>query len=116
MKKKVCGEFPEVCYKAFKYKKYAENFIYRGIFRLNCLRYLRNIEDESRRDETEGTGLTKEPGIITVGWVSPNPAEKTIWTREQGYQEHHTEYGNAIFCLCACLPEVELDYMKDRFG
>jgi hypothetical protein len=74
------------------------------------------MEGESRRDPTEGRGYTKEPGITTVGWVSPYPAEKTIWTREQGYQEHHTELGNAIFCFCACLPEVELDYMKDRFG
>jgi hypothetical protein len=74
------------------------------------------MEDESRRDSTEGYGHTKEPGIVTVGWVSPNPAEKTIWTKEQGFQEHHSEYGNAIFCLCTCLQDVNRDHMKDKFG
>ncbi len=115
MKKKVCGEFPEYCYKGYKCEDYARQFMDSGIFRLNCLCYLRHMEDTSRRDPTEGTGLTKEPGIVTVGWVSPNPAEKTIWTKEMGYQEHHIEFGNATFCLCTCLPDVSLDYMKERF-
>lgn len=116
MQKKVCGEFPEVCYKAFNYKKYAEGFMYRGTFRLNCLGYCRNMEDESRRDSTEGYGHTKEPGIVTVGWVSPNSAEKTIWTKEQGYQESHIESGKAVFCFCTCLQDVNCDHMKDKFG
>lgn len=116
MGKKVCGEFPEFCYKAYNNKDHAKQFIYKGIFRLNCRYYCRNMEDASRRDPTEGVGLTKEPGIVTVGWVSPNPAEKTIWTKENSYQEHHIELGNAIFCLCTCLREVNLDYMKERFG
>jgi hypothetical protein len=113
---KVCGEYPEICYKAFDCREYAEDFMYRGIFRLNCLGYCRNMEDESRRDSTEGYGHTKEPGIVTVLWVSPNPAEKTILTKEQGCQEHHIEHGNAIFCFCTCLPEVSPDHVKDKFG
>jgi len=116
MDKKVCGEFPEFCYKAFNCEEHAKQFIDSGTFRLNCLRYCRNMEDESRCDQTEGKGHTKEPGIVTVGWVSPNPAEKTIWTREQGYQEHDTELGNAKFCFCTCLPDVNRDHMKDKFG
>lgn len=116
MDKKVCGEFPEVCYKAFEREEHAKQFIDSSTFRMGCLRSYRGIEDESRRDQTEGSGHTKEPGIVTVGWVSPNPAEKTIWTREQGYQEHHIEYGNARFLFCTCLPEVNRDHMKDKFG
>lgn len=116
MKKEVCGEFPEFCYKAYKCEDYAKQFIDRGTFRMGCLLSYTEIEDESRRDPTEGIGLTKEPGIITVAWVSPNPAEKTIWTKERGHQEHHIESGNATFCFCACLPDVNLDYMKDKFG
>ena len=115
MQKKVCGEFPEFCYKAFEHEDHTKQFIDSGTFRLNCLGYCRNMEDESRRDSTEGYGLTKEPGIVTVGCVSPNPAEKTIWTKEKGFQEHHSEYGNAIFCLCMSLPDVNLVYMSDRF-
>lgn len=116
IKKKVCGKFPEFCYKAYDHEEHAKQFIDSGNFRLNCLYYCRNMESESRRDPTEGCGYTKEAGIVTVGWVSPNPAEKTIWTKEMGYQEHHTEFGNAIFCFCTCSPDVNPDHMKERFG
>jgi len=115
-KKKICGEFHGFCYKAFNNKKHAKDFINRGTFRMGCILSYREIEDESRRDVTEGEGNTKEHGILTVGLVSQNPAEKTIWTKKKGYKEYRTEYGNAIFCLCTCLPDVNLDYMKNRFG
>ena len=114
-KKEVCGEFPDFCYKGFDLVKYAEQFMNNGTFRMGCLRSYRKIEDESRRDPTEGSGHTKEPGIVTVGYFSPNPAEKTIWTREKGYQEHHIEAGNQIFCFCTCSQEVNLNYMSKRF-
>jgi len=112
---KVCGKFPEVCYKAYKCEEYAKQFIDKGTFHMGCLLSYREIEDESRRDPTEGYGRTKEPGVVTVGWVSPNPAEKTIWTRENGHQEHHSEFGNAMFCFCTCLPDVNRDHMKGYF-
>jgi len=83
---------------------------------MGCLRFYREIEDKSRRDPTEGRGCTKEPGIVTVGWVSPNPAEKTIWTKEMGHQEHHIELGNPVFCFCTCLPDVDPAYMSETFG
>lgn len=116
MKKKVCGEFPEFCYKAFDREDHAKQFIDTGTFRLNCRHYCRYMEKESRRDPTEGIGLTKEPGIITVGLVSPNPKEKTIWTRKRGYKEHTTEIGNAVFLFCNSLPDVNRYHMKDKFG
>ncbi|MCK4888013.1 MAG: hypothetical protein KAS96_11545 [Planctomycetes bacterium] len=113
---KVCGEFPEFCYKAFKCKEHAEDFIQQGTFRMGCQLSYKAIEDKSRCDPTEDYGHTKEPGIVTVGWVSPNPAEKTIWTREQGLQEHHSELGNPIFCFCTCLPDVDPRHMSKIFG
>ena len=116
--RKVIGgnEFPEFCYKAYEKENYAKQFLSEGIFRMGCLLSYKEIEDESRRDPTEGSGHTKEPGIVTVGWVSPNPEEKTIWTKEQGYQEHHIEFGNATFCFCTCLPEVDNAHMLKEFG
>jgi hypothetical protein len=113
---KVCGEFPKICYRSFDCKEYAEDFMDIGTFRMGCQLSYKATEDDSRLDPTEGSGLTREPGIVTVGWVSPNPAEKTIWTREQGLQEHHSESGNPIFCFCTCLPDVNLDHMKKTFG
>jgi hypothetical protein len=117
MKKIVCGEFPEFCYKAFECEDYAKQFIDSGIFRLNCRYHCRNMEDQFRRDSTEGSGTTKEPGIVTKGWISPNPAERTIWTKEAGYVEHHSELaGNGVFLFCTSLPYVSLDHMRESFG
>jgi hypothetical protein len=117
-KRKVLGgnEFPEFCYKAYHNEDYAKQFIDSGKFRLNCLGCCRNMEDALRRDPTEGHGHTKEPDIVTEGLVSPNPTEKTIWMRRVGYQEYHTELGNAVFCFCTCLPNVELTHMSNTFG
>ena len=88
---KVCGEFPDFCYRAFDCEKYARQFLNEGSFRLGCRFIYRDIENKTRRDLTEGHGCTKEPSIVTTGWVSPNPTEITIWERKQGYQEHHIE-------------------------
>jgi hypothetical protein len=96
-------------------KDHAEQFI-NGIFRLGCPGYYRNMEDVSRCDLTEGRGHTREFGEVTVGLVSPNPAEKTIWTKELGYQDHRIEMNNKIFCYCMCLPDVNHDHMKKNFG
>ena len=113
-KREVCGEFPEFCYKAYRSEAHAKQFI-EGAFRMNCRFYCREMEDESRRDTTEGNGYTLEPGIVTTGLVSPNPAEKTIWIKEQGYQKHHIDFGNATFLFCGSLPEVNAEYIN-KFG
>jgi len=116
MEKKVCGEFPEFCYKAFDCKKYAEDFIYSGTFRMGCLLSYREIEDESRRDSTEGIGRTKEPGIVTYYGYTQNLKEKPAIVQKPGYQEHHIEQGNQVYCFCTCLPEVNRAHMLEKFG
>ena len=114
--KKVFGEFPEFCYKAYDNEDYAKQFINTGTFLMRCINFYRQIENQSRRDPTEGSGLTKEPGIVTSYGFSQNPKEKTIIRKEFGYQEHHTELSNARFCFCTSLPDVDLAYMKKQFG
>jgi len=116
MGSKICGEFPEFCYKAFDSKEYKKKFIDSGIFRLNCLGYCRNMESISRRDPTEGFGCTKEPGTVTYYGFTQNPREKPAIKQKYGYQEHRSEYGNKIYCFCTCLPDVHLSHMKDKFG
>ena len=116
MEKKVYGEFPEFCYKAFDCKKYAEDFIYSGTFRMGCLLSYREIEDESRRDSTEGIGRTKEPGIVTYYGYTQNLKEKPAIVQEPGYQEHHIEQDNPVYCFCTCLPEVSHAHMLEKFG
>jgi len=116
MEKEVYGEFPEFCYKAFDCKKYAEDFIYSGKFRLNCLGYCRNMEDKSRRDTIEGFGRTKEPGIVTYYGYTQNLKEKPAIVQKSGYREHHIEQGNQVYCFCTCLPDVDPAYMSETFG
>lgn len=116
MKKEIFGEFPEFCYKAYNKEDYAKQFIDRGNFLMGCIHSYKYIEDQSRRDPTEGSGLTEEPGLVTVGLFSQNHTEKPIWTRMHGYQKHHTELSNAKFCFCTCLPDVDLAYVKKQFG
>lgn len=113
---KVCGEFPDFCYRAFDNKEYVKKFLDDGFFRLGCRYNYKYIEDKARRDQTEGHGHTKEPGIVTSALVSPNTEEKTIWIKKPGYQEHHIESGNAVYLFCMSEPHVNLDHMRKNFG
>lgn len=88
----------------------------RGTFRLGCRYYYRNMEDKSRRDPTEGTGYTREPGIVTSIWFPPNRHEKPVRREEMGYQEHESECTNPIFLFCTSLPDVNLSHLRDNFG
>lgn len=114
MSKKICGWFPDFCYRAFGREEYAKAFVNRGTFRMKCLLSFRE-GDEARRDPTEGCGHIKQPGTVTSLWVSPSSSDKTIVTQEPGYVKHHSEQGNPKFCLCTCLPEVDLAHMRETF-
>lgn len=113
---KVCGEFPEFCYKGFDCEEHAKLFIEQGTFRMGCLLSYGEIQDKKRCDPTEGTGCIKTPGIVTSVWFSKNPAEKPIVMREWGHVEHTPTHSNAKFCLCMSLPDVDLGHMKNTFG
>lgn len=115
-KNDVCGKFPDFCYKAFTCEKYAKQFMENGSFRMGCLYSYRTIEDESRRDSTEGIGRTKEPGIVTYYGYTQNLKEKPAIVQKPGYQEHHIEQSNPVYCLCTSLPTVNLNYMRNQFG
>jgi len=115
-RKNICGdEFPEFCYRAFRSEGEARQFVSEGTFRMPCLLTFRE-GDEGRKDTTEGRGHILQPGTVTSVWFSPNPDDKTIVTREPGYREHHSEQGNPKFCLCTCLPEVDLGHMRRTFS
>ncbi len=45
--------FPQFLYRALDKRKYAEDFVKRGYFRLGLIDYYREIEDSSRQDKTE---------------------------------------------------------------
>ena len=66
---KAHGEFPDVVYRAFDKREYAEAFVAGNVRFANCNNYL-NISD-SRRDVTEGTGLyLKDDRSTTIRFCS----------------------------------------------
>ncbi|EGQ9522635.1 hypothetical protein [Vibrio vulnificus] len=66
---KAHGEFPDVVYRAFDKREYAEAFIAGNVRFANCNNYL-DITD-SRRDVTEGTGLyLKDDRLTTIRFCS----------------------------------------------
>lgn len=116
MDNKVCGEFPDYCYKAFECKEYAEDFVNQGTFRMGCQLSYRAKEKEQLRDITEGTGLTKELGLVTYYSFSQDPNEKPVSMQKMDYQDHHIEQSNARFCFCTCLPSVQREHIKENLG
>ena len=114
MNEKICGEFPKFCYRAFDHEDHARQFVNEGTFRMRCLLSYRE-GDKARSDPTEGRGHIKQPGMVPTLWFSPNPDDKTIVTREPGYVERRPKLLNAKFCLCTCLPEVNLGHMREAF-
>jgi hypothetical protein len=111
---KVCGEFPEYCYKAFECEEHAKDFIDQGTFRMGCQHSYTAMENEQLRDPTEGKGLTKELGLVTFVGFSQDRNEEPIYTQKMAYQENHIESGNARFCFCTYLPSVQREHMKNN--
>jgi len=109
---KVCGEFPEFCYKAFECKEYAEDFMVRGTFRMGCQFFYKSIEDKARCDPTEGSGSIKVPGIVTYYGFSPDHAEEPICLQKMGHREESSGLSNPRFCFCTSLPDVDRNHMK----
>jgi len=109
---KVCGEFPEYCYKAFKCKKHAESFVDRGTFRMSCQLSYKALENEQLRDATEGCGLIKVPGIVTYHGLTQDSAEKPISIQKRDHIEKTGGLRNPRFCFCTCLPEVDRNHIK----
>lgn len=94
-KLKVHGDYPHCVYRAFDKKDDAEKFINEGRFVLGNLKKYKNIEDSSRKDETEGEAVFQRPGIDT---------------------STHCELVNPRFILCTSLPDVDLAHMVEKFG
>ena len=57
--------FPNKLYKAFPSEKFARSFV-EGSIRFSTLAYYRKIEDDSRRDQSEGAGKATKNGEILV--------------------------------------------------
>jgi hypothetical protein len=97
-------------FRYFNHESHAESFL-AGAVRFGSLdRYVR-IEDDRRRDETEGQGLVREwRDDRQAALVSGREAGRTI--ASPGHVERHSEVGNPVFILCFTRPPLE----HSKFG
>lgn len=89
---------PPYLYKGFTEKIHAIEFLKKGKFRLGLLECYKTIEDDNRRDESEGQSLS----IV------------------KKYLPDHTlhlkgKHINPLYLFCTSGPKVDLDYMKTKW-
>ncbi len=68
---KTLGQFPPLLYRAFSRREYAQQFM-NGIIRFGNIYYYKQIEDENRRDRTEGESHVRYRGIDQQGMFASN--------------------------------------------
>jgi len=111
------GEFPSThIFKAFSKIGHAEEFIEKGLFRMGSLKSYRETEDSRRRDKTEGFSHTREPGQVIQVYFDRNCLDNFKVTEESGYIDIHSALGNPVYILSTSLPEVNINYLKNKFG
>ncbi len=86
--------FPNILYRAYKKKEYAEEFVFNGKFRLGKLQMYHCVEDKNRIDQTEGQGHYLDTNGI----------------------HEHFELGNDVYLLSLSTDEVDLDYLEIKMG
>jgi hypothetical protein len=89
---------PHYLYKGFTKKKYAIDFLKKGKFRLGLLQCYKTIEDDNRRDESEG----KSESIVEQYLPDFILYLKGI-------------HINPLYLFCTSGPDVDLEYMKAKW-
>lgn len=102
---KVWGEYPQKLYRIFNNRDYANNFINGQKIRLSSLSFYKNIEDNSRQDETEGKGSYQypEPNMPHVQ-LSRNTGNIIDIQEKPGIVQVTSIPTNPIFILCLSDP------------
>lgn len=109
------NQIPSILYRAFSSIEYARDFIEQGVFRMGSPDYYKKIEDEKRRDLTEGTGHIKASGYVIGLTINDQGKIKKVNTKP-GIMDHRAEQLNCKYLLCCSGPEVGIDYLRDKFG
>lgn len=116
MKKlKTHGEYPEVVYRTFDEKEYAEEFVNFGKFRLGHLRTYKDTEDLSRKDVTEGVADFHVSDNVTSVSLDEDANVESINTKP-GLIRTRSELGNPVYLLCTSMSGVEMEHISNEFG
>jgi hypothetical protein len=109
------GNYPKTVFRAFKERARAEDLVEHGRFRMGNLRTYTEIEDEARKDPSEGQGHFRRYGMVTAVDFSPD-SDETVAITKPGYVETHIELLNPKFIFSCSLPSVNLGLLRERFG
>jgi hypothetical protein len=108
------GNYPKVVLRFFKERAHAEEFVDHGKFRMGNLRIYTEIEDEDRKDPSEGQGHFQRYGTVTSVDFSRDSDETATWT-EPGYVHSHIKLLNPKFIFSCSLPIVDIDLLRKRW-
>ena len=109
------NQIPGILYRAFSNIEYARDFTEQGLFCMGTPDYYKNIEDQKRRDITEGTGHIKTPGDVDVITLNDQGKVTKVSTKPD-IINHQAEHLNCKYLLCCSGPEVDIDYLEDNLG
>src|SRR5262245_25433573 len=112
---KAHGRYPRCVYRAFRERRFADEFARYGRFRLANLRVYAAIEDPGRRDPLEGKGHFQSFSTVTTVTFVPGSDESSVG-HAPGYVPTHTELLNPTFILSCALPGAGLGHLRSRFG
>ena len=115
MNKIYTGNFPKFVIKAFDNEDYVKDFLESGIFIVRELRRYKNIENAARRDATEGDAHFQYPDQITSIHMYPS-SDTTTTSVKPGMMKVQASLGNPILVYCTSLPDIEHEYLKEKFG
>ena len=97
------GWYPEIVYRSFEEKKYVDQFIEEGCFRMGEIGIYTRIEDAIRHDATEGEAHIKtiDP-VVSVHF--PTDGSEPFETTSVGEKSSYASFGsNLIYILCCSL-------------
>ena len=112
----VTGSFPAPLFRALKEEQYARDFVEQGKFRLCCLDYYHKIEDEKKRDKSEGEGSFEILGPRPVVTIDQETMEVVSEKTEVGSIYRGIITVSPCYILCFSGPKVDIDYLREKHG
>ena len=107
---------PEFLYRAIEEEAHARAFASGESARVKILDCYRTIEDDARRDESEGSYKAKIFQEIEVVRTGNKSGETNGSSFQDGHLNVHSSSGNPTFVLCMAGTNVDLGYLRKEMG
>ncbi len=107
---------PACLFKGYGEEDFARGFAEEGRIRLRTLQFFKKIEDESRRDRSEGETYIQTEEMIDIIHVDLKTKRGLGISTSPGVMHHKGSFGNLVYVFCMSKPEVEWKYFLDEMG